>query len=377
MALAAHFASAGHEVTYLTQAHDADMRIDRAPTVRAIGVMPVMREYDGTGRRRISQPVSFALAVFRHLIRHRHSYDAVHLCSFPYFSLIACRLALAGTGAEIGVDWFEVWSASYWRDYLGRVGGPLGLAVQRLCIRLSPTAFLFSDAHGRRVLGELPLDRTVRLAGLYIDDGEPTTEAPQSGSYVYFAGRHVPEKGVLAIPETIARARARVPGLRAVIGGDGPLRAAVIDRVRYFGLEGEIDVPGYQDGSVVRAHMHCAAALLLPSRREGFGLVVVEAAAQGTPSIVIPHEDNAAVELIHPGENGVIAASGAPDDLADAIVEVIAAGAALRERTSAWWAHNRTLLSVETSADRLQRHYERRQTLGRARSARRHRRGPR
>ena len=49
--------------------------------------------------------------------------------------------------------------------------------------------------------------------------------------------------------------------------------------------------------------------MLLPSRREGYGMVVVEAAARGTPSIVVAGEDNAATELIEEGVNGFVAPS--------------------------------------------------------------------
>ncbi len=47
--------------------------------------------------------------------------------------------------------------------------------------------------------------------------------------------------------------------------------------------------------------------MLLTSRREGYGLVVVEAAARATPSVVVAGEDNAATELIEEGVNGTIA----------------------------------------------------------------------
>ena len=38
--------------------------------------------------------------------------------------------------------------------------------------------------------------------------------------------------------------------------------------------------------------------MVLPSRRAGYGMIVVEAAACGTPSILVREPDNAAVELI-------------------------------------------------------------------------------
>ena len=43
--------------------------------------------------------------------------------------------------------------------------------------------------------------------------------------------------------------------------------------------------------------------MVLPSRREGYGLVVVEAAARGVPSVADP--DNAATELVQEGDERV------------------------------------------------------------------------
>ena len=54
--------------------------------------------------------------------------------------------------------------------------------------------------------------------------------------------------------------------------------------------------------------------MLSTSRREGYGLVVVEAAARATPSIVVAGEDNAAVELIEEGVNGFVAPTPDPRD---------------------------------------------------------------
>jgi glycosyltransferase involved in cell wall biosynthesis len=89
--------------------------------------------------------------------------------------------------------------------------------------------------------------------------------------------------------------------------------------------------------------------MLLPSRREGYGMVVVEAAARGTPSVVVAGEDNAATELIEEGVNGTVAERSDPAAIADAIVRVNAAGEQLRASTSSWYADNAERLSLESS----------------------------
>jgi glycosyltransferase involved in cell wall biosynthesis len=89
--------------------------------------------------------------------------------------------------------------------------------------------------------------------------------------------------------------------------------------------------------------------MVLPSRREGYGMIVVEAAAYGTPSIVVSGSDNAALELIEDGVNGVKASSAEPADVAAAIVRVYEEGPALRERTREWFRRNAARLSLDGS----------------------------
>ena len=73
-----------------------------------------------------------------------------------------------------------------------------------------------------------------------------------------------------------------------------------------------------------------AACVVSPSKRDGFGMVVAEAAAR-RPVVVSAGPDNAAAERVVEGENGALAPSSAPHDLADAILRVLDAGERLRE----------------------------------------------
>ena len=57
--------------------------------------------------------------------------------------------------------------------------------------------------------------------------------------------------------------------------------------VRSHGLEDAVEVPGFVEHGRVDAALRRALCLALPSRREGYGLVVVEACAAGTPSVVV------------------------------------------------------------------------------------------
>jgi len=129
--------------------------------------------------------------------------------------------------------------------------------------------------------------------------------------------------------------------------GDGPERDAV--RASLDGAP--VEAPGFVAAEEIEAALRRALCMILPSSREGYGLVVVEASSQGTPSVVARAPDNAAVELVEDGVNGVIAASAAPEDLAAAIVRVHEGGAALRASTCDWFARNATRLSLEASLE--------------------------
>jgi len=118
-----------------------------------------------------------------------------------------------------------------------------------------------------------------------------------------------------------------------------------------------VAAPGFVEAQELQDALARACCMVLPSRREGYGMVVVEAAAAGTPSIVVREPDNAATELIEEGVNGVLARSAAPADLAEAIVAVARAGEPLRASTRAWFAANARRLSLASSLERVLESY--------------------
>ena len=232
----------------------------------------------------------------------------------------------------------------------------MGWLVQRLCARLQQRAFCFSKLYAARLRDEGLTGEITILAGAY--DGPQQARPGLNGEpLVVFAGRHIPEKCVPAIPPAILQARQRLPGLRATIVGDGPDRQEVIRLVDELGLDGAVEVPGFVATATVQELMGRAMCMLLPSRREGYGLVVIEAASCGTPSVVVAGPDNAAVELIAEGRNGFVASSVSPGALADAIVRVNDGGAELRRSTSDWFDANARRLGVASSLEAVAESY--------------------
>jgi glycosyltransferase involved in cell wall biosynthesis len=345
--LAERLASDGHDVTYLTRRQWGRGEKPEVPGVRVVAVSPRMDLY-GNGTRRILPPLLFGLGVLAHLMRHGKRYDVVHTASFPYFSVLAAGAARRRGGFRLLVDWHEVWTRDYWEEYLGRVGGWLGWRVQRACLRVPQRAFCFSKLHEHRLRGLGLSGKLTRLEGQYA--GPPPPDAPElARAVVVFAGRQIPEKRVPAIVPAIAEARTEIPELGAEIYGDGPERPRVARAIADFGLAASVTAPGFVDRDTLDQALASALCLALPSRREGYGLVVVESAARGVPSVVVAGADNAATELVDDGVNGAVAPSADVHDLAKAFVRVHRAGAELRRSTLEWFRRNEERLSLEQS----------------------------
>jgi glycosyltransferase involved in cell wall biosynthesis len=347
-----------HRVTYLTRTQwQRATPPEISAGVEVLGLGPADQLYAASGRRRFTPPISFGLRVFAHLVKYRAKYDVVHTGSFPFFPLIAASAARAMGGAPVVTTWIEVWPTDYWREYAGSLRGRIGAAIQKFCINLTDTSFAFSQLTARALRDQGLSVQPVVLTGMF-DGASRLPRIEKTGKpVIIFAGRHIPEKNVVSIPSAVALARRSIPELRATIFGDGPERKRVLSEIERLQLSGVINCPGFVDEPEIERAMAEAACLILPSEREGYGLVVVEAAARGTPSIVINAPNNAASALVANGINGYIAPSPAPEALADAIARVLVNREALSVSSRAWFESHRSELDISSSVERIEQTY--------------------
>ena len=348
-ALAERFAERGYEVTYLTL---RQWNVDNAPAIAGVTVVPVgpfMPLYVGE-RRRIWPPVRFGIGVFVHFVREGRRYGHVHTASFPFFSLLALGVARLWCRFSLGVDWHEVWTASYWREYLGQLG-LIGTVVQALCAKIPQKAFVFSRLHEIR-LARLGLS-SVHLTGEYAG-GPKASRTPGSVPTLVYAGRLVTPKRVDLLLDAFSLVHANRPDVRLNILGDGPDRNALAMQARALGLDGVVTFAGFVSEAELDRAMGEALAIVQPSEREGYGMVVVEAAARSVPVVVVAAPDNAAVELVTPGENGLVAKPN-PESLAGSLLAMLDDPAGWRQKTAEWYARNRERLSLDYSLELVER----------------------
>ncbi len=132
-------------------------------------------------------------------------------------------------------------------------------------------------------------------------------------------GAFTREKGQDVAAEAARLLENRLPRLKMILAGDGPLRSSIASGPRLL-------LPGH-----VAEPEQLLAALdlfVMPSRSEGWGLAALEAMAFGLP--VVASNTGGLTEMIRAGETGWLVAPGDPSALADAILEAAADGQRLR-----------------------------------------------
>jgi glycosyltransferase involved in cell wall biosynthesis len=118
-----------------------------------------------------------------------------------------------------------------------------------------------------------------------------------------------------------------------------------------MGVASAVRFPGFVDEATRGLIYRSAAALAMPSRREGFGLVYVEAMAAGVPCIGSVHD--AASEVIVDGETGFLVSQEDRPCLVRRIVELLR-DETLRQRLGeAGRQRYRRLFTVDAFRERL------------------------
>lgn len=342
----------GAAVSYVTRADWATDAAPRAP----FDIYGVWRGeiHDATGTRTTSSAVAFAAALFRHFVRHRGAYDLVVVAALPVLNVFAVRLALLGTRTRLAVDWLEVWPARKWRSYAGVLTGTIAWVLQSLAVHLGDIPTVNSGFTRDRLRRYRPKADPIVLGLVDLVGADPAASVePVEPPSVLFVGRHIPDKRLDALPAALAHARRELPDLVANVAGSGPETERARAAAAGAGVGDAVAFLGRVDDDELRRLYRESSVLVNPSAREGFGLVVAEAAAAATPSVVVAGEDNAAAELVVPDVNGAIAADASAASLGDAIVHVVRAGGRMRESTLAWFERERVEHGLARSVDDL------------------------
>ena len=130
---------------------------------------------------------------------------------------------------------------------------------------------------------------------------------------ILFAGRLSEEKGVSEIPAIMKRVRSKFPGAVMAFAGMGPME----DELK--ALMPDAKFLGWVDHENLPAIYSAADLLLLPSRFDTFGCVVLEALSCGLP--VIAYKTKGPKDIIMDGINGYLVKN--QNDMAQRIIDYL------------------------------------------------------
>ncbi len=174
-----------------------------------------------------------------------------------------------------------------------------------------------------------------------------------------FIGRIQPLKGVDIAVEALAQVQRSDARLWIVGGASGKGGGAEVDRVRSLieelGLVERVRFVPAQPHHLLSTYYRAADVCLVPSRSESFGLVALEAAACGVPTVA--SAVGGLLTLVDHGHSGYLVEGRDPADYA-AWIDTILGDPVLARRLSVSAAARARTYTWSTSASRLRRLYE-------------------
>lgn len=299
--------------------------------------------YEPLGMEREPAPWKDLRALFQAIRLLRRLRPDVLVYATPKASLIG---SLAGWTTRIPRRVYELWGLRM--ETASGFGRHVFGALERLTMRLSTVVIANSRTLAARAV-ELRLNGLKEVAVIgegsshgvdteYFSLGADMVELDpnlvaslvrSSTPVIGFIGRLHPDKGVDVLLDALRICADRgVDAQLLIVGAD---EGAGVDE-RIVGVQGSVAVhaPGHLVD--VRAALRRMDVLVLPSRREGFPNVVLEAAAMGIPSIV--SDATGCVDAVVDGETGLVVSVGDALGLANGIEALLADGE-LRRRLGA------------------------------------------
>jgi len=248
-----------------------------------------------SGRRAIFPAFWFSMALFFPFLREG-KFDVIDCQNFPYFHCFPVKVVSYLRKSSLVITWHEVWG-TYWMEYMGSTG-MIGIAIEKLVGSLSACHVAVSETT-KKQQRSIGMKRSIFIVPNGVDL-EKIRGIPLSSkrSDVIFAGRLIRDKHVDVLIGALSLVQKSYPDLRCIIIGRGPEEERLKAQVISENLERNVEFVGFlKDPDDLIGLMKSSRVCVLPSTREGFGMVALEARACGIPVVTADHPGNAICDL--------------------------------------------------------------------------------
>lgn len=272
------------------------------------------RELYVQGRRSISMALIFSIKLFPSL--RREKFDLIDVSVFPYFSCFTVKLVSIFNKSPAVYTWHEVWN-DYWYEYMGKAGF-FGKMIEKAVSKISGNNIAVSYWTKKRLeaLG-VPEEKIIvipngidlkGISKIEVEGGNLSAGLEGKLYDVIFAGRLIKDKNIDFLLRAVSLLKVDHPGIICCIVGDGPEKTGLIELSNKMGICTNVEFIGFQDYDSLIGKIKASKVFVLPSSREGFGMVVIEAFACGVPVITVKEMYNAAQGLVQDGVDGFVVA---------------------------------------------------------------------
>lgn len=263
------------------------------------------RELYKDGTRSLTQPLVYSASLIRPLFET--DFDVIDCQKSSYFHFFPSKLRTFRRDTALVGTFNEVWG-DYWYDYIGRKGF-FGKKIENFTIGLPDEVITISNRNKRELIGMGRSEPSISVIPDGIGFNEIDAVSPSEAAFdVLYAGRLAAHKNVDLLLDAIAYLHSEMDQpVTCGIVGKGPEMESLKQQVSALGINDSVEFFGFlEDIDDVYGYMKSAGVFVLPSQREGAGLVTLEANACGTPSITTQHKHNAATEVVEDDVNGYI-----------------------------------------------------------------------
>ena len=148
-----------------------------------------------------------------------------------------------------------------------------------------------------------------------------TDNCRQAKTDLLFVGRIEKAKGIFKLIHAIEKVKAKMPGVKVTILGDGSELRALKHMVKAKKLMANVDIRGMQQDHVIMDYYHHTKILVFPSAIESLGYVGLEAQSCGVP--VVAFENKGSSRWCMDNLNGFMVKERTAQKLADKVLEII------------------------------------------------------
>jgi glycosyltransferase involved in cell wall biosynthesis len=152
----------------------------------------------------------------------------------------------------------------------------------------------------------------------------------------------IERKGHRVLVDAAREIAARYPEVRFILFGKGPLVPDVRAAIQAAGLDENFIFAGFRKD--LHRILPCLHMVVHPARMEGLGVSLLQAAAAGLPIVATPA--GGIPEIVKNGENGILAPIDAPEQLAEAVIQLMADESLAKKFGSAGKSRAKQLFSI-------------------------------